>query len=488
MNSLSIELTVLLLALPGIGLSLFLLEKAYRKYNWNNTATRKFVHVLIGFMVCLAALLSPGPMPVIVVAAVFLIINFFAVRKNRIKSIHIDTVSYGTVYYPLAVIILSFWIYRSDKPLFIICVLLLSVADTVAAIIGRRFARSHFTLVGEKKSLIGAGAMFITAAVIISLGLIAGYQLPVHNAMISALAIAIPVSAIELLSDRGSDNLFVPLLSAFLLKGLLAGLEEQILLGILFASIVAMISYRFAFLDASGAISALILGTMIFGFGGYKAAITIMIFFVFSSILSRISKKKKSHIHLQFEKSGQRDYKQVLANGGIPLLILIINFLNPVENYIFLYLTAIAASNADTWATEIGIFSRKDPRLITTFERVPRGVSGAQSLLGSTAAMAGSGVIAISGMLYYYSYNDHQFFMTGLLICLLAGYLGSVIDSYLGATIQVQYFCRNCAAITEKKNHCNQLAEYKKGFIHFNNDAVNFVSAGLSTVIVWILI
>jgi uncharacterized protein (TIGR00297 family) len=484
--SLSTELSLSILALFGIATALYLLEKAHRKFHWNNLVTRKFVHVLIGFLVCMVAFVSPSPMPIIAVASVFLFINFFAVRKNKLKSIHVDTISYGTVYYPLAVLILSFWIYESDRIIFIVSILLLSVADTVASLIGRKFGRNHFVLIGEKKSLIGALAMFVTASIIISTGLIAGYHIRYDHAFLYAMVIAIPIAAVELLSIRGSDNLLVPLLSALLLKGFLTGLSDQILLAILFASAVAWMSHRNQFLDAGGSTSTLILGTIIFGIGGYQAAVPILVFFITSSLLSKFSKQKKHEIQLLFEKTGKRDYKQVLVNGGIPTLIIILNFIFPMEGYLFLYLTAVAAANADTWGTEIGIFSKKKPRLITTLKRVPRGTSGAKSPLGSIAAFAGSAVIILSGFVNYNLFEDKTAFIYGLFVCMLAGFLGSVIDSLLGASVQVQYSCARCGKVTEKKVHCDQPAGYKSGFMFFNNDLVNLVSVSLATLLIWV--
>jgi uncharacterized protein (TIGR00297 family) len=484
--SLSTELSLSILALLGIAVTLFMLEKAYRKFHWNNLVTRKFVHVLIGFLVCLVAFISPSAMPIIVVAAVFLVINFFAVRKNKLKSIHVDRISYGTVYYPLSVLILSLWLYNSDKILFILSVLLLSVADTVASLIGRKFGRNHFILIGEKKSMMGALAMLISAVLILSAGLIIGYRIIYYQALLYAVCLAIPIAAIELLSTRGSDNLLVPLLSALLLKGLITGLGDQISIAIVLSAVVAWFSYRYQFLDAGGSTSTLVLGTVIFGFGGYQAAVPILTFFITSSLLSKFSKQKKHEIQLQFEKSGKRDYKQVVVNGGIPTLIIILNFILPVEGYSFLYITAVAAANADTWGTEIGIFSRKQPRLITTLKRVPRGTSGANSPLGSTAAFSGSALIAISGLVYYPVFTDKIGFIYGLLICMLAGFFGSVIDSLLGASVQVQYACTQCGKVTEKTVHCDQPARYKRGFIFFNNDMVNLVSVGMATLIIWL--
>jgi uncharacterized membrane protein len=56
---------------------------------------------------------------------------------------------------------------------------------------------------------------------------------------------------------------------------------------------------------------------------------------------------------------------------------------------------AMAAVNADTWATELGIFNPLPPRLITTGKTVERGTSGGVTPLGYLAALGGSALIGL---------------------------------------------------------------------------------------------
>jgi len=129
-------------------------------------------------------------------------------------------------------------------------------------------------------------------------------------------------------------------------------------------------------------------------------------FFISSSLLST---KKTS-----------RNHRQVLANGGVAALA-------ALAGSRIAFAGALAAAAADTWASEIGRHSRALPRLITNGKPVPAGTDGGMTLLGTTAGIAGAGLIAAL------SYVLGQ---RGAQAIAIAGFLGMIVDSLLGATVQ----------------------------------------------------
>ncbi|HET8678616.1 MAG TPA: DUF92 domain-containing protein, partial [bacterium] len=104
------------------------------------------------------------------------------------------------------------------------------------------------------------------------------------------------------------------------------------------------------------------------------------------------------------------------------------------------FLGALAASAADTWATELGMLSRHPPRLFTTGEYVPAGTSGAVSMVGSIAGVAGAILIAAIG-----AHGQAHIFTAAW----IAGVLAMFFDSLLGATLQAS-FRRPDGRITEE--------------------------------------
>src|SRR5512146_807227 len=140
----------------------------------------------------------------------------------------------------------------------------------------------------------------------------------------------------------------------------------QILSGFFLAVIVAVLAYRAHSLNKSGAIAATVVGTVIFGVGGWQWAVLLLTFFITSSGLSRLFKKRKEGLSEKFSKGHERDAGQVLGNGGLATLFAALHAFYPGSLIPWVgFAAALAAVNADTWATELGVLNPTSPRLIT---------------------------------------------------------------------------------------------------------------------------
>ena len=246
-----------------------------------------------------------------------------------------------------------------------------------------------------------------------------------------------------------------------------------IILSSLIALIIALISYYVKFLSKSGSIATFILASLIFSFGGLKWSIPILSFFILSSLLSKVRKKRNDKVETYFEKSGTRDHWQVIANGGLGGILVVLNFIYPDELFYFVYVSSLAAVCADTWATEIGTLYKTKTYNILNFKQVEQGVSGGISVIGTFGGIAGALVISLSASPWV-KFNLINYF----LFIVLAGIIGSIFDSFLGATIQAQFECRICGKITERIVHCNKNTLRVRGLYWLNNDIVNLL-AGL---------
>ncbi|HCK66021.1 MAG TPA: DUF92 domain-containing protein [Anaerolineae bacterium] len=257
----------------------------------------------------------------------------------------------------------------------------------------------------------------------------------------------------------------------------------QLLYGFLLAIIISFLAYKAHSLNKSGAIGAFIVGTIIFGIGGWKWAILLLTFFITSSALSRVFKKKKQNLDEKFSKGHQRDAGQVFGNGGIATFFAGLNLFYPNEPVIWLCFSAsLAAVNADTWATELGVLNKTPPRMITNLNKiVEKGTSGGISLTGTLASLAGSALIALLASLLTSNWSI-------FLIITLAGLMASLFDSLLGSTVQAMYFCPKENKETEKYplHTCGTQTIHLRGWKWLNNDLVNF-ACGLFGVIVVIM-
>ena len=97
----------------------------------------------------------------------------------------------------------------------------------------------------------------------------------------------------------------------------------QITVGLALAAAIAAIAWRLGALNASGALAAALLGGLTYGIGGLPAAILLIAFFASSSLLTRTFSQRKCNFAKDFAKGGQRDWAQVLANGGAGLFALL---------------------------------------------------------------------------------------------------------------------------------------------------------------------
>ncbi len=244
------------------------------------------------------------------------------------------------------------------------------------------------------------------------------------------------------------------------------------LLAFSLATLVAAAAWRAKALTSAGAVAACVVGAIIFARGGWAGAGALLVFFGTSTGLSRWRRRAKES--LGYEKGGRRDAGQVLANGGVAaaclLLPLVVPALAPHRAF-GLMLGALAAANADTWATEIGSALGAPTLDLRTGRAAAPGTSGAISLPGTLAALAGAALLGcFAGSLL------------GWGIVTAAGLAGALADSLLGATAQAQW---RDPARPGRWTEQNPGEPPVRGWIWVGNDAVNLACTGLGAAAVF---
>lgn len=248
--------------------------------------------------------------------------------------------------------------------------------------------------------------------------------------------------------------------------------------GFILSFIVCVIAHKKGSLTLSGMIASVILGTLLFGFQSETIYMSLVGFFISSSFLSKISKfiggKESEEIEKRLEKSGKRDYTQVIANGGVVLLGAALFQMTNVALFKLGAVIAIAAANADTWASEIGVLSKDTPLNILSKTPVAKGLSGGVTKLGFMASFAGALFIALIDA--FLSIGTVSFLTLMLHFALIAfcGFLGSIIDSILGEVFQAKYQNPQSNELTEKVVELGQMPV--KGIKIVTNNVVNFFS------------
>lgn len=252
----------------------------------------------------------------------------------------------------------------------------------------------------------------------------------------------------------------------------------QLAVGFLSALAIAAISYRLRFLTLDGSVASVLLGTLIFGLGGFQWAIPLLVFFFTSNILSHLSRRNSDIVQ-----HARRNAVQVMANGGVGGLLVLLSILLPAQDWFVLYLGSLAAATADTWGTEIGIRASGRTVLISTFRSVQPGTSGAVSLAGSLGGIVGATAIGLTGMLMM---NPSEWTLPHVVVS--AGVAGSICDSLIGAILQVRYQCSICGKLVESAKSCHGAVVHVGGFRWVTNDTVNLICTVAGGFVAFLLV
>ncbi len=201
-------------------------------------------------------------------------------------------------------------------------------------------------------------------------------------------------------------------------------------------------------------------------YGFLALAATLIFTLIAGKISGKTREKAEKKLHA---KHGRRDSVQIICNVGMSALMAVIYTLTEREAFLCASGAALAASLADSMASELGILSKTPPRDICSFKRVQPGISGGVSALGLGCSALGAVIIAAVCL--------GQGRGTGFCaIIALSGFLAALVDSALGSAVQAKYRCPVCGALTEKKVHCGEKGSLEKGLRIVDNDMVNFLN------------
>ena len=462
---------------------IFLSEILFNYFSVKSFITRKFLHFSTGILLVFSPYIFQTNLIPIILSMLFTIINFILIEFNLFKSIHFSkNKNYGTFYYPISYFILCvFW---WDKPfVFQLSLAILTISDTSASLVGNILPNSKkFTIWKDKKTINGTIAMAVTSFILVYLGQLflndLNQQLIISNLLFFSFFVSLISTFSELISIKGSDNFSIPIFSAIsidLAQKII--LENYIFETLIWICILGLCCYFFSkiqILKKNGAIGAFLIGIILFSIGKWKFLIPISIFFLTSSFLSKISSK----LFNIKKKESNRDLKQVLCNGIIPLLLSVIWFYTSIELFFYSFLASISAVNSDTWATEIGSLSKKQPVNTINFKKINKGESGGITLIGIIGGIFGSIVTSILSI-------NNGYLLT---LISISGFLSCYFDSVLGSTLQAKYVCKNCGKTNEIGFHCNQNSELIYGVKFFTNNFVNLLCSAFGAIFLIIVL
>ena len=222
----------------------------------------------------------------------------------------------------------------------------------------------------------------------------------------------------------------------------------QYILLVILLFVGAIESTRHRKLTPAGAVGGGIIGFCIYIGAGWTGFAMLAIFFLAGTMATGWKRKQKKAIGMMQEKGGRRKLGQVMANAGVAGALGLLALLLPqYTDWLALMIAAtFSSAMADTLSSELGSLYGKKFYNILTLKKDQMGLDGVISLEGTLIGLAGSAVIAAT---YSIGFGwDNRFF-----IILLAGTIGNILDSVLGAAFERRQRIGNDAV-----NFCNTLA------------------------------
>ncbi|PZC79554.1 transmembrane protein 19 [Helicoverpa zea] len=256
--------------------------------------------------------------------------------------------------------------------------------------------------------------------------------------------------------------------------------------------IIAVHGYRKKSITLNGAVLGCVFA-FVLTLSNYSFLVCLMTFFISSSKATKIRPHIKRKFEEDFKEGGQRNWVQVLCNAGMATQLALLYLLDVgacelpidfVSDYRASWLSigvlgVFSCCNGDTWASELGtVFSDSDPYLVTTFKKVPKGTNGGISVMGTLFSTVGGLVIGLSQYLTIYYFSERSLWTYAppqwpiIFFGAFAGFLGSLIDSLMGATLQYSGLDKDGKIVS----HSSLTVKHISGRNILDNHSVNLIS------------
>ena len=231
-------------------------------------------------------------------------------------------------------------------------------------------------------------------------------------------------------------------------------LLNDFIVGFLLNFILICFFYKTPIMTRKGWISAGVLGTILWGCMGFLGWISVVIYLILGSLVTKVGFQYKQNIGIAEKRGGRRGPENVWGSAATGVIFAIMIKLNILNQSILevAFAASFAAKLADTFGSEIGKRFGRNTFLITTLQKVKKGTEGGISLEGTFASLFGSCLMSYFMLLLgIISTKDHFF------IVLISGFIATLAESIIGARYQEKY--------------------------HLSNEFVNFIQTTLSSII-----
>tara|TARA_B100000614_G_scaffold219162_1_gene205235 strand:- start:94 stop:828 length:735 start_codon:yes stop_codon:yes gene_type:complete len=226
------------------------------------------------------------------------------------------------------------------------------------------------------------------------------------------------------------------------------------ILGFLLNFILICFFYKTPIMTRNGWISAGALGTILWGCMGFLGWMSVVIYLILGSLVTKVGFKYKQNIGIAEKRGGRRGPENVWGSAATGVIFAVMIKLNILNQSVLevAFAASFAAKLADTFGSEIGKRFGTNTFLITTLQKVKKGTEGGISLEGTFASLLGACLMSyFMALLGIISTKNHFF------IVLISGFIATIAESIIGAKFQEKY--------------------------HLSNEFVNFIQTTLSSLI-----
>ena len=419
----------------------------------HSETTRQVVHMTMGGF---ALLLRWIPWwQAVALATAALAFNLFLLprlRVNLYRPGESERGVHGIIWYPLAVLLLLVTFPRRPD-IAAAAWGILAIGDGIATLAGRAIGGPRWpwnrekTLSGSAAFAIGGAAagVFLAwwcrPAVIPPPAFAFTIAAPILAALAAALVETLPVRLDDNLSvaaSAGAVMWLVSLAALDHLPGAIALAESRLPAALAVNSLVAWAGHRAHTVSAAGAMTGALIGLTIFVSLGWPGWVLLLVTFVAASIASRLGLERKVLLGIAEERGGRRGPGNAIANTGVAAIAAVVALTGDTGDAARLaFTTALVAGGSDTIASEIGKAWGRRTWSVTSLAHVPPGTSGAMSLEGTAAGVAGA--VGLGGVAIALGLAP----LAWLSAIVIGATAGSLLESWLGATLEAPGILNN---------------------------------------------
>jgi uncharacterized protein (TIGR00297 family) len=410
---------------------------------------RKLVHIGVGAFALVLRYLT-WPEAALMAAAAF-VFNWQVLPRLGGRALWRDTehgagYPIGILLYPLSVLALVF-AFREDRWMVAAVWGLLAVGDGMATIVGQTLGGPRLPW-NPRKGWVGFAAFALLGGLAAALLSVWTLEMPLRSAgSFWILTVIVPLALLCALVESApttlDDNLTVPLVGGIAIALLSRadftiffgdpGLGRRAAIGLAVNVAIAAVAYAARSIDVAGAVSAVVIGTLITAGLGLRGLSVMIAFFVVGTAVTKLGYRVKAQRGIAQEKGGARGWRNAWANGGVPALLALLAGFAPPDDRALLtvaFAAAVATAAADTCSSEVGKAYGRRTFLITTLAPVPPGTEGAVSAEGTAAGLVGALVVSAVGAV------AGLYGPGAAVLIAIAGLLGSLAESVLGTVAE----------------------------------------------------